>query len=299
MHYQTMAKLRKRAAIRVALPRRGFRHWLRISVTALMLLVAAIAGALGWVAHVARLERAAAVAIYDAGGSFSYDWQYAGGVHDFSAERDRVTSLLGIDHFEHVASILGGPRFNDEVYSRIGRLRQVETLITYPATVTDAGMAHLGHVTGLRKLQVTTRRASAASVANLADMKHLRTLRLYGIPVADDGLEALARMSELHELVLDSPRITDAGLGRHIARLPALESLELHSPGITDAGVAHLSRLSRLRELDLSGTHLSDEGLTLLVGLTDLETLIVRKTAVTAAGLARLRKARPGLEVIE
>ena len=225
-----------------------------MSVSALMVLVAAIAGALGWVAHCARLERTAAEAIYRSGGSFSYDWQYAGGVHDSSARPGRLTGLLGGGHLEHVASICGGPRFNDEVYGRIGRLRRVETLITYPATVTDAGMAHLRRLTGLRKLQVTTRRASAESVANLAGMTHLGTLRLYGIPVADDGLDALAGMAELHELVLDSRRITDAGLARHIARLRALESLGLHSPGITDAGVTHLAGLRRLRELDLSGT---------------------------------------------
>ncbi len=234
--------------------------------------------------------RTAALAIFQAGGSFSYDWQYAGGVHDSSAQPDRLTSLLGIDHFEHVASICGGPRFNDEVYAQIGRLRQVETLITYPATVTDAGMGHLRRLTGLRKLQVTTRRASAESVANLAGMTRLGTLRLYGIPVADDDLDALAGMAELHELVLDSPRITDAGLARHIARLPALESLGLHSPRITDAGVAHLAGLGRLRGLDLSGTRVTDAGLTHLLELTDLETLIVRRTAVTAAGLAKLRK---------
>ena len=262
MQYQTVAKLRKRAAIRQRSPRRGFRDCLRVSVTALMVLVAAIAGALGWFAHCARLERTAALAIFRAGGSF-----------DSSAQPGRLTRLLGSGHFEHVASICGGPRFNDDVYAQIGRLRQVQTLITYPATVTDAGMAHLRRLTGLRKLQVTTRRASAASVANLAGMTRLGTLRLHGIPVADEGLDALAGMAELRELVLDSPRITDAG-------------------------VARLSRLSRLRELDLSGTRVTDAGLTHLLGLTELETLTVRRTAVTAVGIARLRRARPGLEVI-
>lgn len=269
-----------------------------MSVTALMVLVAAIAGALGWVAHCARLERTASEAIYRSGGSFSYDWQYAGGVHDASGQPDRLTTLLGIDHFQHVASICGGPRFNDEVYARIGRLRQVETLITYPATITDAGMAHLRWLTGLRKLQVTTRRASPASVANLAGLTRLGILRLYGIPVTDDGLDALARMDELRELVLDSRRITDVGVIRHIARLPALESLALHSPGITDAGVAHLAGLRKLRELDLSATRVTDAGLTHLLELTDLEVVDVRKTAVTAAGVEKLRAARPGLEVI-
>jgi hypothetical protein len=322
MQYRKVANLLERAAILERLPRRRFRHWLRISVSALMVGVAAIAGALGWVAHCARLERTASEAIFRAGGSFSYDWQYASGVHDSSARPGRLTSLLGSGHFEHVASIAGGPRFNDDVYARIGRLRQVETLITYPATMTDAGMAHLRHLTGLRKLQVTTRRASGASVANLAGLTRLGTLRLYGIPVADDGLDALAGMIELHELDIDSTRITDAGLARHIARLPALESLGLHSPRITDAGVtglpnlarlrvlrlggtrvtddvlARLSGLRRLRELDLSGTLVTDAGLTHLLELTDLERLTVRRTAITRAGLAKLRKARPGLRVI-
>ena len=291
MRYETVARLHARAAIR---RRRqcgsGFRTGLR---GLLMLVAATMLGrtrlgsptAPGWE------PCTDAAAIYRAGGSFFWDGSYAG----WPA---RLTGLVGIGHFEHIVSIAGGPRFDPEVYARIGALRQLQTLITYPGTVNDAGMAHLGRLTGLSKLQVTTRRASPASVGHLAGMTRLKTLRVYGVPVGDDDLAVLAGMGGLQELQLDSPRITNAGLARHIARLSALESLGVHGRGITDSGLALLRGLPHLRELDLSGTMLTDAGLTHLVGLRDLDTLTVRRTLVTAAGLAELRKARPGIQVV-
>ena len=271
--------------------RRLRRGWLRMGVREFLVLVAVSAGVCGFFAHRARVERSAAAAIFRSGGSFSRDY-------DSSARPGRLTRLAGNGHFEHIVSIAGGPRFTNDVYSGVGSLRKLETLITYPGTVTDVGMAHLGRLRGLRKLQVTTRRASAASVANLAGMTRLGTLRLYGIPVADDDLAVLAGMAELRELQLDSPRITDNGLAQHIARRSSLETLGLHSRLITDAGLAPLRGLTRLRVLDLSGTLVTDAGLTHLIGLRDLDTLTLRKTRVTAAGLEDLLKARPGIRVI-
>src|SRR5258708_4444721 len=117
MRYKTAAKLRERAAIRDRSRRQRRRRRLRMSVRELLVLIAACAGAMGWAAHRARVERTAAEAIFRSGGSCSFDWQYAEGVHDSSAQPGRLTTVLGSGHFEHVASILGGPRFNNNVYA--------------------------------------------------------------------------------------------------------------------------------------------------------------------------------------
>ncbi len=88
--------------------------------------------------------------------------------------------------------------------------------------------------------------AQLAALAPIAAAMH--RLDLGGTAVTDDGLVALADMTELRRLQLDRTAITDAGLA-HLSGLRRIESLNLHTTVVTDEGIKTLVNLPKLRRL--------------------------------------------------
>ncbi|MEO8464781.1 MAG: c-type cytochrome domain-containing protein [Gammaproteobacteria bacterium] len=107
----------------------------------------------------------------------------------------------------------------------------------------------------------------AAAGAQIAD------LNLQNAALDDDDLTALGDLAGLSELRLSRNQITDRGLAT-LVRLPKLASLNLYgNAGVTDAGIDALGRIAALRQVYLW------------------------QTGVTAAGVAKLRAARPDVAV--
>ena len=87
-----------------------------------------------------------------------------------------------------------------------------------PMTLSDAGIAHLAKLTGLK------------------------TLALDKTAVTDNGLAVVKHFPALEELsLLQCQVLTDAGLA-HIGRLTRLEWLELANTPVTDAGINELQK---------------------------------------------------------
>jgi hypothetical protein len=86
----------------------------------------------------------------------------------------------------------------------------------------DAGLVHVGRLTGLEELV------------------------LGGSQVSDDGLVHLKGLTRLKGLDLRDTRITDQGLV-HLQGLPNLERIDITGLPITDAGLVHLKGLTSLR----------------------------------------------------
>ena len=63
------------------------------------------------------------------------------------------------------------------------------------------------------------------------------------------------------------------------------------------ADIPRLLGVPVLKRLDLSGTQITDAGLAYLKDFAELETLDVRNTRVTAAGIQGLQKALPRLRI--
>ena len=66
---------------------------------------------------------------------------------------------------------------------------------------------------------------------------------------------------------------------------------------MTDEGLASLSKLTKLRTLMLAHTPLTDDGLDFLAAMPQLRMLDLRGTQVTGAGVQKLLKANPQLEI--
>jgi hypothetical protein len=121
--------------------------------------------------------------------------------------------------------------------------------------------------------------------------------------VDGEGLQHIAKWANHRELFFNGcPNVTDANL-RHLVDLPNLERLSLVEEGggmvITDAGLVHVGKMKNLKTLMIIGMpQVTDAGLNSLHGLSQLEQLVVRRTAASENGLAQLYKALPDCYVM-
>jgi hypothetical protein len=89
--------------------------------------------------------------------------------------------------------------------------------------VTDAGLAHLQGLMGLRRLFLFGPRVTDASLAHLQGLTGLRELDFDGAQVTDAGLEHLHGLTSLQVLQLNGTQITKAGLAQIRQALPGCE----------------------------------------------------------------------------
>ena len=132
---------------------------------------------------------------------------------------------------------------------------------------TDAHMALLKDLTGLRELRIEQSQVSDAGLANLEGLRNLVVLSL--------GYDK---------------KITDAGLA-HLRGLTKIRDLDLSRTGISDSGLRELKDMQVLQTLDIAGTRITDDGLVHLKGLRMLRTLRCGQTKITTAGELGFREA--------
>lgn len=150
-----------------------------------------------------------------------------------------------------------------------------------------------------------------ADLRQLHIFSQLRSLRLRGAEVTDDGMKFIGELRALDELDLGGLNLTDAAI-EHLKRLTQLRSLTL-PPGVTGAGLARLAPLSnleylgftgtiqdtdlrrlpplrRLRQLQLFRASITDVALENVGELVSLEDLVLSWTPITDAGLEKLQR---------
>jgi hypothetical protein len=98
----------------------------------------------------------------------------------------------------------------------------------------------------------------------------------------------LPRLTDLEELGLNNPAVTDAEV-RALSGLPKLQSLGVMGAPISDDALAVMKTLPALRILNISLTKVTDAGLEHVQGLTALEYLGLKGNAISDAGLSRLK----------
>jgi hypothetical protein len=116
--------------------------------------------------------------------------------------------------------------------------------------------------------------------------------------VTDDVVEYILPLTKLTVLGLNGTSITNAGLVR-LKELPNLVELSLaySEDRITNDRLAPLESFTRLKRLELHWTDVGDAGLLHLYGLKNLQQIDLRRTKVTAAGIAALQKALPDCKI--
>ena len=105
----------------------------------------------------------------------------------------------------------------------------------------DDGMAHVGAITSLKRLNLWRVSVSDSGTAKLAPLTNLEWLNLDNTQLSDAGLPALKDMNRLTFLHLGSTSISDTGLPS-LEHLTTLKDLKVTRTAVTEAGVTELKK---------------------------------------------------------
>jgi len=184
--------------------------------------------------------------------------------------------------------------------------------------VSNDGMKHISHLTGLKILWFNNVMAANESMQHITKMRSLEMLR----PpkgLTNRGLFYIARMGSLKRLYLQESRVSNVGVNRCLPKLTELEELSLFCPSVndegleflkdmpklvylslrsgnfTDAGMVHVRKCPPLRIIDLMYLPITDAGIKNLTGHPGMENIRLNYTEVTDRGLGYL-KTMPNLK---
>ncbi|MDV6030056.1 MAG: SUMF1/EgtB/PvdO family nonheme iron enzyme [Phycisphaera sp. RhM] len=242
---------------------------------------------------------------------------------DASLNDQHLAALAGFTSLREFQCFGTAGGLTDVGLSRLGRNRNLETLLAWENEATGAFLMHFqgcplttlastapfrgagvmtdehaANLTGFPHLRSLTLDGqsllSGASIERIAALDELRQLslqRCYGI--TDAELFPLAKLQQLREVNLtDSPAGDVAA--KALGAIPRLESVRLGNgdsggrDGLTDAGAAELSKAFSIRDLDLTSNALTDQGLKSLGRINRLTRLTITSDQVTGSGLGPL-----------
>lgn len=187
-------------------------------------------------------------------------------------------------------------------------------------------LAHVSLFVNIERRRLTAPNNLATPVDDvlglLRGQSGIKTLHLGGDTVTDKGLESMAGLTDLRELLIWwATGITDQGVA-HLGRLPGLQIVDISLSKLTDDGVKHLADQPSLEDLSLEGrvftnqslfylskaknlkslhlqsneSEITDKGLEYLKGLKNLRSLSLGKAKVTKEAREKLIQAIPSLK---
>ncbi|MCP4640251.1 MAG: M48 family metalloprotease [bacterium] len=145
----------------------------------------------------------------------------------------------------------------DAAMPHIAKMRKLRKLDLHQTMVTDAGLERLRYMPNLEDLHLpkggrgSEAELTDAALAHVAEVKGLRRLNAQG-SFTDTGLRYISNLPELRELLIctNDTAISDAGIAQ-LTRLNQLESLHLICDGPTEALTASLAQMPALEDVDL------------------------------------------------
>jgi serine/threonine protein kinase/Leucine-rich repeat (LRR) protein len=118
------------------------------------------------------------------------------------------------------------------------------------------------------------------------DAGRIKVLVLGSPKVTPEGYKHLKRLASLEQIHFGYLKVTDAVLAA-CGEIKTLTWINLQQGAFTAAGLRHLSKLP-LTHLNLTETDTDDDGLEAVAGIAGMEKLVLHRTKVTNAGMARL-----------
>ena len=212
--------------------------------------------------------------------------------------------------------------------SETSDLSGLEVLANLPALerlrlgrITDAGMAHLPKLPGVRLLDLSVSQIHGEGLAHLREkfpnlealaldpttltaeglvhfpeLPTVRTLHLDGTPFREGGLSYLCPEAE-HDPSLKA-HLGDETLAA-LKNVPGLQTLWVRGLPITDEGLGHLRHTPGLEELIVPGTKITDGGLVHVRSLERLGEFAIENTAISYDAAAAFHKVRPRCRITD
>lgn len=132
-------------------------------------------------------------------------------------------------------------------------------------SITADGVGHLTRIRKLEELYLVRSSVDDRIASELSKCAGLTFLNVKGSPLGDEGLAAIAALTELRQLhVNECPNISDKGIAKLVV-LRKLKILNLDgNRGVTDASVGHLCQIKALEYVRLVDTAVSTDGVNTL-----------------------------------
>lgn len=263
------------------------KRFLRFRLRTLFVVVALVAGVLGYVMHGYRQglrQQEAVEAIYEMqyrGNWILYDLKFASqtkSVTDWG--RDKRLSTPWANYQDPIVLINFGIKHSQMEPEHFQKLLNA-----------------IRELSRLKHFEVDGEGEFVPELFNLATSTNLSSLRLSSMKLADEHLDQIAELDGLEYLSLANNEVSGSGL-KSLARLTGLKRLHLGRNKITDQGIEHLAELTELETLDLSENPVSVTGLLTLKELSLLKTLSISTESISIADASKLSDL-PGLEWLE
>lgn len=208
-------------------------------------------------------------------------------------------------------TVYGGAHgLNDETVGHLASLKQLESLSTDGAQLSDAGLEKLAALTNLQSaaffhLSFRKEGFTGKGFAAWKKLPKLERLTVAGMSMGDQGFEAISQIQSLQQLRTWHTYRTEAS-NALIAKLPHLTSLKLgqrlprgkgHPPSLSDASLATLAKITTLETLEIGEANFSVEALKQLKTLPHLKRLKIDRTYLSADDVKQLRSELPKVKI--
>lgn len=122
-------------------------------------------------------------------------------------------------------------------------------------------------------------------------------LDLSRLPIGNQAVRRLApNAKSIQQLTLEATKIDD-DLIAWLAKATELEELDLSWTPMSDRLINSISTAKQIQTLWLTGTKITDQSIDAIARMQQLQAVDVQRTGITEAGLAKLRKTRPDLNI--
>lgn len=219
---------------------------------------------------------------------------------------------------------LRGTRVTSRVFEPISQMTALRTLDVSYSQIDDAGVELLAELPRLERLAIGGTRIGVVALSSLKLLPELKHLDVSGMQRVDSGhwgltlnaavLAELGALEQLISLNLSGAVLNDIGADKpglkeeqrqsldgleRLAGLSRLEKLDLSRTPVNSVGLRALRKLPRLHELRLGlARNIDDSAVPVLIEWKSLRVVLLEGTQITAEGIARLRAARPDLQLI-
>ncbi len=159
----------------------------------------------------------------------------------------------------------------------------------------SAGWRHLGKLSQIETLNLTSTNITDADVPNLVSMTGLKDLNISNTALTDAALVHLAKLANLEILRMESNRqIHGVGLKAFVQKKqkPGLRCLHATSTPLNRDGLINVKKMGSLEVFENHSAQLTDQLLFELKGATNLKTLTIGNNQLTDASGLTIRTMR-------
>jgi hypothetical protein len=192
---------------------------------------------------------------------------------------------------------LHGNSASDDLLAGLAGLHQLENLRVVSQSMDGSFLHALRPNTKLVSLSLSSLALRDEALVRICQFESLKELHLSGIVVKEES--TMRELSKLHALksIYLSGWFPDGGL-EALAKLEHLEDVDIPCETISNAGIRRLTSSPSICNLTIWGaTEVNDEIIDDLAAMPALNTLTLMYTGVTPAGVERLKRLRPDIEV--